>query len=207
MWQGNFRAKNLGFGARKNLTSRAFLIFVKKSGRFTLAIAPWCVFPTQGYADWVQPKKDGVKVYESPSASSGTLQTLPKDKQLQTRHRYGSFWAVDLEENKSGYVRILEMQKVVSPNSAALKAAAEQKLKTTSIQDETSSVRQRSSSAVMGLRGLSDDEDSGERANLRPNLKALRKMEERVLNQSKVEKLQAAIFLEIEMLEKGKNAE
>jgi hypothetical protein len=173
---------------------RSFLCVIASLGLFDVALA-----------DVVKARKDGVKVFAEANSATRVLKTLKKDEVVNTRHRFGSFHAVDIGPNAIGYVRVLEVAKVADKEAEAFQRTLEKRVGTLPVDDGASSARARTSSSVMGIRGLAVDGDASARADVRPDMRHVRIMEERDVGserRERIERLESLVFEEIENKEK-----
>lgn len=143
-------------------------------------------------------KVDGVAVLMQPKMGSKTVAELKAGDELQGLERRGLFWKVKTADGKSGFVMITKVASGNTAVSAQLSGAMRSILK--SKKDETaSSGRVRTQDAVMGIRGLSNDDLSGVGA-LRPNLEALAQLESFTVPDRDIEALQSAVLTEADSL-------
>lgn len=156
-------------------------------------------------ADVVKARKDGVKVFAEANSGAKVLKTLKKDEVVNTRHRFGSFHAIDLGPKTIGYVRVLEVAKVADKEAEAFLKTLDSRVGTLPVDDGASSARARTSSSVMGIRGLAVDGDASARADVRPDMRHVRIMEERDVGaerRERLERLESLVFEEIEKKER-----
>ena len=142
----------------------------------------------------VQAKKDGVEIYADATNKSDVLGKLGKDQSLPAGERKGMFWQVKTKDGKDGYVSVLAVTRKADGNSDLSKAIKSVVNKGHEGEDPNES---RARSAVMGVRGLRADDDMANASNVRPNLRAVYKMEETHLSDKKLKKLGDEVFDEI----------
>lgn len=142
----------------------------------------------------VQAKKDGVEIYADATNKSDVLGKLAKDESLPSGERKGMFWQVHTKDGKDGYVSVLAVTRRADSNSD-LSKAIKNVVKNGREKDDAGESRARS--AVMGVRGLRADDDMANASNIRPNLRAVYKMEDTKLSEKKVQALGEEVFNEI----------
>ena len=141
----------------------------------------------------VQARKDGVEIYSDATNKSAVLGKLGTDDTLPSGERKGMFWQVKTKDGKDGFVSVLAVTRKADTNSDLAKAIKSVVKK--GRQDDSSESRARS--AVMGVRGLRADDDMANASNVRPNLRAVYKMEDTNVSQKKIQKLGNEVFDEI----------
>jgi hypothetical protein len=142
----------------------------------------------------VEAKKDGVKVLDAPSNSGNEIAVLKKGEAAESEDRQGMYWAVKVN-GKTGYVSVMAVnRKQGEPSSLsnAIKTAVKQGRS----DDDPSSSRGRS--AVMGVRGLDDSDETAYAGNVKPNLRMVFQMEDLKAPGQGVEKLGELVFAEID---------
>lgn len=148
----------------------------------------------QANAASVEAKKDGVKVLDAPSTSGNVVATLNKGDTAESEDRQGMYWAVKVN-GKPGFVSVMAVnRKQGEPSSLsnAIKTAVKQGRS----DDDPASARGRS--AVMGVRGLDDSDETAFAGNVKPNLRMVFQMEDLQVEPKKVEALGELVFAEIE---------
>ncbi|WP_218109855.1 SH3 domain-containing protein [Oligoflexus tunisiensis] len=148
---------------------------------------------------WAAPvaaKKDGVEVTAEPKKGATVLVELKKGEVLEAGDREGMFWKVKTKDGKSGFVSVMLVQRQAGEDSALASALRDEALKARQNNDGSDSTRARS--AVMGVRGLDESKDTAMAGNIRPDLRAVYRMEDRVVADNRVNRLEYLIMKEIE---------
>ena len=173
--------------------------------RFFVLIFGYGALCGHSYALSVSAKKDGVKVTKEAKKSSEVITTLSKGQKLEALERKGLYWQVKLDSGALGFVSILKVKR--SADSAggiaeAIRAASEEGR---AEGDEVENTRTRS--AVMGVRGLDESDETQYAGNAKPNLRLVYQMEDRRVPQKRVQKLEAQVMRELEMIasKRGQN--
>lgn len=148
---------------------------------------------SEALAAEVEAKKDGVEVYSEATNKSAVVSTMKSGDALPATERKGMFWQVDVN-GKPGFVSVLAVKHKPDVNSD-LANAIKSVVKDGHPGDESSETRARS--AVMGVRGLASDDSAGNAGNVRPNLRAVYKMEDRTVSAKKVEQVGDLVMDEI----------
>jgi hypothetical protein len=142
----------------------------------------------------VEAKKDGVKVLDAPSNSGKEIATLNKGESAESEDRQGMYWSVKVG-GKAGFVSVMQVnRKQGEPSSLsnAIKSAVKQGRS----DDDPASARGRS--AVMGVRGLDDSDDTAFAGNVKPNLRMVFQLEDLQMPQQRIEALGEQVFAEID---------
>ncbi len=142
----------------------------------------------------VEAKKD-IDIYKEATNKSEVLGTLKTGEAVESVERKGMFWEVKTKEGATGFVSVL----AVKHNAEAggnLAKAIKNAVKQGRTEEDSDDSRQRS--AVMGVRGLADDDSAGNASALRPNLRAVFAMEDINPRQKELEALGSDILAEIE---------
>jgi uncharacterized protein YgiM (DUF1202 family) len=146
------------------------------------------------HAAEVEAKKDGVEVYADATNKSVVLSKLKEGEALPATERKGMFWQVKTKDGKAGYVSVLVVKHKPDANgdlAKAIKNVVKQGRST----DEASETRARS--AVMGVRGLREDDDAGNAGNVRPNMRAVYSMEDDNVKKKDIDALGENVLNEI----------
>jgi hypothetical protein len=146
------------------------------------------------YAVEVEAKKDGVEVYSDATNKSEVVGTLKSGETAAAGDRKGMFWGVTLKGGKAGFVSVLAVKHKAEGGSDLAKAI---KSVTKEGRTESDGSDSRSRSAVMGVRGLADDDNVANASSIRPNLRAVYQMEDKRVSEKRVEKLGEQVFREI----------
>jgi len=149
---------------------------------------------TQALGAGVEAKKDGVQVYADATNKSAVVSQMKGGETLPSLERKGMYWQVKLPDGKTGYVSVLAV-KHKAEGSTSLAKAIDSVVKEGRTSDGAGSARARS--AVMGVRGLADDDNMANAGNIRPNLRAVFRMEDRHVSQKHVQRLGDSVFKEI----------
>ena len=142
----------------------------------------------------VEAKKDGVEVYADATNKSTVVTTLKAGDSVLAGERKGMFWAIKTSDGKDGFVSVLSVKH--KPDSdggiaGAIKAASKDGRSDGDGNDA------RARSAVMGVRGLADDDNMANASNVRPNLRAVYLMEDKPVSDKKIEELGQSVLREI----------
>jgi len=150
----------------------------------------------------VTPKgKKEVKVLEKSQKGAAELGVLKAGEEAEALERAGMFWKVKFK-GKEGYVSILDVNRQADGADTGLSKAIRNAAQESRGQDENSGVRARS--AVMGVRGLDEGDQSAGAGNASPNLRMVYSMEDLPVAKGEVEKLGEDVFKEVEeRAEKG----
>ena len=146
------------------------------------------------FAAQVEAKKD-IDIYKEPTNKSEVLGKLKTGEAVDSIERKGMFWEVKTKEGATGYVSVLAV-KHNADTDGNLAKAIKNAVKQGRPDDDTDDSRQRS--AVMGVRGLAEDDSAGNASALRPNLRAVFAMEDMNLRQKELDALGNEILAEIE---------
>lgn len=152
--------------------------------------------PGIAIASSVSAKKDGTQVTAEPKKGAAVIRELKKGESLEAKDRSGMFWKVTTPDGKEGYVSVMAVQRAAAEESGIQKELHNAALEARASGDTGSSTRSRS--AVMGVRGLDEKNDMGDVGNLRPDLKAVYRMEDRVVSVKRVNRLESLVFKEVE---------
>jgi len=165
------------------------------NARFWLAgIAMWAI-AANSFAAHVEAKSEGVKIFSDSSKKSSVVKTLKKGDVLESIERQGMFWQVKMTDGAKGYVSILKVKRKAVEEEGGLVDAIREAAKE-GRENEDGNGRQRS--AVMGVRGLAQDENTEFAGNVKPNLRAVYFMEDEFVNEAQIESLGNKVFAEIE---------
>ena len=142
----------------------------------------------------VEAKRDGVEVYSDATNKSSVVGKLAKGEALAASERKGMFWQVKTKDGQAGFVSVLAVLHKADSGTDLAKA-----VKNVVNQGRTAdgAGETRARSAVMGVRGLRDDDNVGNAADIRPNLRAVYQMEDKAVSTKKVQKLGDDVMKEI----------
>ena len=147
------------------------------------------VATTESYGGSVEAKKDDVEVFAKADKSAEVVSKLKKGESVTSGERSGMYWQVNLPGGKSGFVSVLAV-KIKADGGAGLNDALRDAVK--SGRETAEQTGGRSRSAVMGVRGL-DDNNTAMAGSVRPNLRAVYAMEDMDVAKAKLDQ-QAAII-------------
>ena len=143
-------------------------------------------------------KKDGVTVTAEASKDSKVIRTLTKGAAIQTVERKGMFWKVKVD-GADGFVSVMNVERQAGGESGSI-AKAIQSAAAEGREKEDASGGQRARSAVMGVRGLDETEETAGAGNVKPNLRMIYLMEDRVVSPQKIKSLENMVMKEVETL-------
>ncbi|MBF0442634.1 MAG: SH3 domain-containing protein [Oligoflexales bacterium] len=149
------------------------------------------------FATVLSPKSDGVDVTKEASKDSAVIVKLKTGDKVEAVERSGMYWKVKTSKGEIGFVSVMKVAVAQGESSSiadAIKTAAKEGRKA----DDSATGRARS--AVMGVRGLDQDEESSGAGNVKPNLRLIFNMEDREISKQKIKELQDSINGEIEMV-------
>ena len=152
-------------------------------------------FAPAAMAAGVVAKKDGVKVLGEPKKGATVLMTLNKDQPVESIERQGMYWKVKTSSGAEGYVSVLKVKKQADAGgglSQAIQAVAHEGRDS----DDVENTRARS--AVMGVRGLDESDETSFAGNAKPNMRLVYAMEDRRVTTKRLNALEAAINAEVE---------
>lgn len=149
----------------------------------------------------VEAKKDGVEIFSNSTRKSSVIGKLQAGETLETTERKGMFWQVTMKDGATGYVSIL-MVKHRPDKNANLVKAINGVVRGDRVEDDATQARTRS--AVMGVRGLREDDDMAQAAAVRPNIKAVYGMEDIRISDKRIEELGDKVMGEIARKAEGK---
>lgn len=166
--------------------------------RRTFFLWIFCLYAPVGWGKAViKAKQDHVKIYEKASKTAAITGELQKGGTLPAHNRTGMFWEVESTSGKMGYVSVLSVQyEADGKSNEGISSALHNAIQKTREEDESAQVRARTS--VMGVRGLDESKDSEFAGNVRPNLRMVYEMEDRVVAPAKLNKLAQDVTTEVE---------
>jgi hypothetical protein len=156
--------------------------------------------PTLARAGTVEAQKDNVEVFAAADKSAAVLTKLKKGETLKSAERSGMYWQVQTQDGKSGFVSVLGV-KVKAEDKSDLSNAMREAVKNGRSQSTADGGRTRS--AVMGVRGLDDTNDTGMAASLRPNLQAVYQMEDYDVPKARLDQQAELVAAEVERRAQG----
>lgn len=151
------------------------------------------------FAFGLRAKSDKVKVFTEPAKGADVLTTLRKNEIVTSIGRKGMYWKVETDAGKQGFVSVMKVRRQAGGESKVnmvLREAAEKSRES----GENGSIRSRS--AVMGVRGLDASQQVAFAGNMKPDYRLVFRMEDRMVSNKKISKLEASIYSEIEKKEK-----
>lgn len=144
----------------------------------------------------VEAKKAGVEIYADATNKSEVLGKMGDKESLASGERKGMFWEVTTKDGKKGFVSVLSVTRKAE-GDANLANAIKSVVKDGRNDGSEGGNNDRARSAVMGVRGLREDDNMANAANIRPNLRAVYSMEDTATPKKKVEDLGEQVFSEI----------
>ncbi len=160
-----------------------------------LGLIAWAL-PQMALAATVAAKKDGVTVTSEAKRDSAVIQELKKGDTVDAGDREGMFWKVKTKDGKAGYVSVMAVQRQGGEDTGLASAIRDEALKAR--QNNEGSETTRARSAVMGVRGLDESKDTAMAGNIRPDLRAVYRMEDRAVASARVDRLEQLVGKEIE---------
>jgi len=148
-----------------------------------------------GYSAQVSAKKDGTQVISEPKKGGSVLTELKKGESIESSDRSGMFWKVKTKDGKPGFVSVMAVQREIEKGSGIQNALHDAAMKARNSTEGGESTRARS--AVMGVRGLNENNELAEIGTLRPDLRAVYHMEDRALNVKRIDKLEELVLREV----------
>lgn len=149
------------------------------------------------YARQLVPKKAGVKVFETASRKGAVVKQLNKSESVEELGRSGMFWKVKLGDGKEGFVSVMKVKRKPSNKSGEFSTALRKAIQQGRSADDASNVRNRS--AVMGVRGLDESDDTAFAGNVKPNPRLVVAMENLNIDPKSVENIGNLVEREIEL--------
>ncbi len=173
------------------------MITLKNVGRSLKVVGFLAVTLVSGsaLAAEVEAKKNGVEIYADATNKSDVLGKMSDKESLSAGERKGMFWEVTTKDGKKGFVSVLSVTRKAE-GDANLANAIKSVVKD-GRQEGDSNTNDRARSAVMGVRGLREDDNMANAATIRPNLRAVYAMEDAATPKKKVEDLGESVFNEI----------
>ncbi|MFW7380471.1 MAG: SH3 domain-containing protein [Oligoflexus sp.] len=150
----------------------------------------------ESFANQLAAKKDGVKVTATPQANGELVATLAAGEAVDQVSRKGMFWQVKTADGKTGFVAVTLMQRQANDSATLAKAIRRAAADAREEGDDVTGNRMRT--AVMGVRGLDEDEDTASAGNVRPNMDLVYKMEDRWVQAKRVRSLENRLQAEIQ---------
>jgi len=140
-------------------------------------------------------KKNGVKVSDQPKKDAAIVLTLNQGDAVESIERQGMFWKVKTSAGKTGYVSFLEVNRKAGESSGSLSSAIREAARDSRDMDNVKGARSRT--AVMGVRGLDESKETAFAGNVKPNLRMVYAMEDRLVSQSDVDKIGELVQREV----------
>lgn len=150
-----------------------------------------------GLAATVAAKKDGVDVTAEASKDSKVIVTLKKGETVESVERKGMYWQVKTSSGKAGFVSVMSVSLKANDDDKSLSKAIRDAAKDNRADTEDATAG-RARSAVMGVRGLDESGETAFAGNVKPNLRMVYSMEDRVISRKKIDELQERVSSEIE---------
>ena len=156
-----------------------------------------CLVSGAGFSASLVAKRSKVKVKSKPKGGD-VIKVLKKGDQVESLGRKGMYWKVKVGGGKIGYVSVTKVKRQAGTSKGLAKAIRAAAKDGRDKSDEVVSARSRS--AVMGVRGLDESEDTAFAGNVKPNLRMVYKMEDRPANLKKIDSLGNMVMNEVESL-------
>ncbi len=156
----------------------------------SLFVASGAAFSAQ-----VSAKKDGTQIMSEPKKGGSIVKELKKGETIESSDRAGMFWKVKTADGISGYVSVMAVQREVENDSGIQNALHDAAMKARNSSESGETTRARS--AVMGVRGLNENNELAEIGTLRPDLRAVYHMEDRPLSGKRVDKIEELVLREV----------
>ena len=147
----------------------------------------------------IEAKKDDVEVFSAPDKGSAVVTKLKKGESLPAGDRNGMYWQVKLSTGGAGFVSVLNVK--VKAEASGLSDALREAVKAGRSSNAQDGGRARS--AVMGVRGLDDTSDTAYAGSVRPNLRAVYRMEDSAVAAEKFDRQADMVSRDIEWQMKG----
>jgi hypothetical protein len=151
--------------------------------KLSLLLFGVCGIYSKVYAGSVEAKKDNVEVLSTAGKDGSVIAKLNKGDVLTSGERTGMYWQVTMKDGKTGFVSVMAV-KIKAGEGGGINDAIRNAVKEGRAAGEESGARSRS--AVMGVRGL-DDNNTAMAGSVRPNLRAVYSMEDLSLSNQKLE--------------------
>lgn len=165
---------------------------MKKAYLIITAAALWA---TTAFGGSVTAKKDGVEILESAAKGAKVIATLKKGESVESSDRKGMFWQVKTSNGKAGFVSVMAVNRSADGGgnlAKAIQAAAKEGREGAEVANA------RSRSAVMGVRGLDENEETAFAGNVKPNMRRVYAMEDYKVTPAALNKLGNNVMKEIE---------
>lgn len=162
--------------------------------RNILMYLPFALLAHAAQAAEVEAKKD-TKIYKEATNKSDVVGDLKSGESVESVERKGMFWQIKMKGGETGFVSVLAVKHKADSNDNLAKAI-KNAVKQGRADEGDSDVRQRS--AVMGVRGLAEDDSAGNAGKIRPNLRAVFALEDMTVRKKDIEALGADVLSEIE---------
>lgn len=172
---------------------------MKTLGHAALLLVVAILATATAKAGTVESKKDDVEVFTAADKNSAVVTKLKKGESVTSAERSGMYWKVNLPGGKSGFVSVLAV-KIKADAAEGLTDALRDAVKAGREANEQNGARSRS--AVMGVRGL-DDNNTAMAGSVRPNLRAVYSMEDSQVSKAKLD--QQATIVENDILARMQN--
>ena len=166
------------------------LLFIYTSGS---------LFAGTVFGGTLEAKKDDVEVFTAADKTSTVITKLKKGTEITSGERSGMYWQVKLPDGKAGFVSVMVV-KIKADSSSGLNDVLRDAVKSSRETADQNGARSRS--AVMGVRGL-DDNNTAMAGSVRPNLRAVYGMEDMEVPKTKLD--QQASIVENDIMARMKN--
>lgn len=165
-----------------------------KIARNLLICVPFLASYAVANAAEVEAKKE-TQIYKEATNKSDVIGTLKSGESVESVERKGMFWEVKTKGGETGFVSVLSVKHKAEVNGGLAKAIKDA-VKQGRADDGENEARQRS--AVMGVRGLAEDDNAGNAGKIRPNMRAVFALEDHTVRKRDLDKLGNDIMAEIE---------
>ncbi len=163
---------------------------------FPLAFVLLSLLGAQAFATTVAAKKDGTAVLKEARKDSPVIKELKAGEALEVDSRTGMYWKVKLADGSQAYVSVMSVQHLANEDNGLQTALRNQALEARKKASEEDNSRVRS--AVMGVRGLSESQELSSAGQLRPDTSAVYRMEDRTIENRRIDGLENLVQEEIE---------
>lgn len=167
-----------------------------------IASALICWFNLEVFALELVVKKSGAQILAEKSKNADVLATLEKGDVLESISRQGMLWEVKLEGGVRGYIPVFHVSRRPSQSgnlSDAIRKASSENRQADDIKGN------RSRTAVMGVRGLREDDETAFIGNVKPDFDLVYRMEDSSVDMKRVQDLEKRIMMEVSSRMKSNN--
>jgi hypothetical protein len=140
-------------------------------------------------------KANGVKVLSEPKNDASEIAALKQGDTVEGIERQGMYWKVKTKQGKQGFISFSKVSRQADGESNSLAKAIRDAAKDSRDVDGVKGTRSRS--AVMGVRGLDTSEETASAGSVKPNLRMVYSMEDRIPTNEQVAQLGNLVQQEI----------